>query len=263
VVDAVAARSAAVDEAMAGAHIQSAAGPEAVRAALQETAFDLIVLDMTASPAEGLAMLREWRDEPATAQTPIIVFHDPQATQEQIDQATLLANALIADDDAAHTRLLDETARFLRRIGGGESPEQADALDSLYRSDAALAGRVILIVDDDPRNVFSLATILEQHEVTILDAEDGMAALEVLDQRPDIDLVLMDVMMPRMDGLEATARIRANPATGDLPVIAVTALAMPEDRQRCLAAGASDYISKPVDAAQLVSLIRVWLRARP
>lgn len=263
VVDAQATRSAAVAEAMAGAQIRSVAGPDAARVELEEATFDLIVLDMSASPDDGLALLREWRDQPETAHTPVIVFHDPTATGEQIDQAALLANALIANDDAAHARLLDETARFLRRIGGEESTERTDAVSSLYRSDSALAGRVILIVDDDPRNVFSLATILEQHDVTILDAEDGQAALEVLEQRPDVDLVLMDVMMPRMDGLEATARIRANPSTADLPVITVTALAMPEDRQRCLAAGASDYISKPVDATQLVSLIRVWLRARP
>jgi CheY-like chemotaxis protein len=125
-----------------------------------------------------------------------------------------------------------------------------------------LKGKTILVADDDVRNIFSLTKSLEQHGVNVIPAIDGKEALRILDEHKNVDLVLMDMMMPEMDGYESTARIRRNPATKRLPVIAVTAKTMTGDRQKCIDAGASDYISKPVDVDQLLSLLRVWLYER-
>jgi CheY-like chemotaxis protein len=156
-------------------------------------------------------------------------------------------------------RLLDETTLFLHRVESALPPEKQRLLDQLHRSDPTLAGRKALVVDDDIRNIFALTSILERYEMEVKYAENGHDALGLLSGNPDIDVVLMDVMMPEMDGYEATRRIRANALFKDLPIIAITAKAMKGDREKCINAGASDYVTKPVDSDQLISLLRVWL----
>jgi signal transduction histidine kinase/DNA-binding response OmpR family regulator/HAMP domain-containing protein len=235
---------------------------DAALPAIRGQGFDAVVVDLATAGDHGPAVLQELRQEPLTQSLPVIVFYDPDETSSGLAELKHVASAVIAKDQSAHARLIDETIRFLHRVSTDLPAEQQEMVAALYERDPDLAGRVVLVVDDDPRNVFSLATILEQHELEVVDAEDGQEALAVLAERSDVELVLMDVMMPVMDGLEATRRIRANPATAHLPVISVTALAMPEDRARSLASGASDYLTKPIDADQLVSLIRVWLGAR-
>ncbi len=230
--------------------------------AIRERGFDAVVVDLATAGDDGHSVLRALREEPLSQSLPLIVFYDPDESTGGLAELKHVASAVIAKDQSAHARLIDETIRFLHRVSTDLPAEQQQMVAALYERDPDLAGRVVLVVDDDPRNVFSLATILEQHEMEVLDAEDGQQALAVLAERGDVELVLMDVMMPVMDGLEATRRIRSNPATAQLPVISVTALAMPEDRARSLASGASDYLTKPIDADQLVSLIRVWLGAR-
>lgn len=235
---------------------------DAALPAIRERGFDAVVVDLATAGDDGPSVLRELRAEPLTESLPLIVFYDPDESSGGLAELKHVASAIIAKDQSAHARLIDETIRFLHRVSTDLPAEQQQMVAALYERDPDLAGRVVLVVDDDPRNVFSLATILEQHEMEVVDAEDGQQALAVLAERGDVELVLMDVMMPVMDGLEATRRIRTNPATAQLPVISVTALAMPEDRARSLASGASDYLTKPIDADQLVSLIRVWLGAR-
>ncbi|MFL5263184.1 MAG: response regulator, partial [Anaeromyxobacteraceae bacterium] len=155
--------------------------------------------------------------------------------------------------------LFDETALFLHRAQGTLPEPKQRLLAQARETDRMLRGRTVLVVDDDVRNIFAVTSVLERHGVRVLYAEDGRASLEVLRRAPAVDAVLMDVMMPEMDGYATMAAIRANPALAALPIIALTAKAMKGDRERCVEAGASDYITKPVDTDRLLSLLRVWL----
>ena len=156
-------------------------------------------------------------------------------------------------------RLLDETILFLHRVEAKLPPDKQDIIRRLHRTDEVLKDKTILLVDDDIRNIYSLTNALEDESVHCLTAENGRVALEVLQANPSIDLVLMDIMMPEMDGYETTIAIRKDPAFQKLPIIALTAKAMKGDKEKCLTVGMSDYISKPVDVPQLLSLMRVWL----
>ena len=170
------------------------------------------------------------------------------------------AETIIIKDVKSPERLLDETALFLHRVESNLPAEKRKMLEQLHQHDPALAGKKALIVDDDIRNIFALTSVLEQHDMEVLYAENGKDGIEMLQETPDIDVVLMDVMMPEMDGYEAMRRIREHArSSSDLPIIALTAKAMKGDREKCIEAGASDYITKPVDTEQLVSLLRVWL----
>ena len=154
---------------------------------------------------------------------------------------------------------MEETAVFLNRREEDLTEDQKRIIDEARNKDAVLTGGKVLIVDDDVRNIFALTSGLERHKLTVLHAESGKRGLELLQQHADFDLVLMDIMMPEMDGYETTRRIRQIPQFRKLPVIALTAKAMRGDRERCIEAGASDYIPKPVVLEELVSLLRVWL----
>jgi CheY-like chemotaxis protein len=156
-------------------------------------------------------------------------------------------------------RLLEETVLFLHRAQSDLSDAQMEILNSIRRSDSTLAGKKVLVVDDDVRNIFALTTVLEQHNLQVVHAENGRAGIEVLINTPDVDGVLMDIMMPEMDGYETMRAIRQIAEFRTLPIIAVTAKAMKGDRAKCIEAGASDYITKPVDLDQLFSVLRVWL----
>jgi CheY-like chemotaxis protein len=152
-----------------------------------------------------------------------------------------------------------ETSLFLHRESARMGPEKRQILERIYQSDTVLEGKTVLIVDDDIRNIFALTAALEQHGLRILSAENGRTALEILGAESKIDMVLMDIMMPEMDGYETTRAIRQQPQFKALPIIALTAKAMKGDREKCLAAGTSDYVAKPVNMDQLLSLMRVWL----
>ena len=156
-------------------------------------------------------------------------------------------------------RLLEETVLFLHRAEADLSESQREILGSVRRTDSTLAGKKVLVVDDDVRNIFALTTVLEQHDLQVVHAENGRAGIEMLLKTPDIDGVLMDIMMPEMDGYETMRAIRQIAEFRTLPIIAVTAKAMKGDRAKCIEAGASDYITKPVDLDQLFSVLRVWL----
>ncbi|MCC5613417.1 response regulator, partial [Nostoc sp. CHAB 5834] len=191
-------------------------------------------------------------------QIPVIIYLDKDLTTVHERALHKISHIIIRDSFLAKNRLMDELELFFYKVKAVEQAPQP-LYATTVPSDNNLPGRKVLLVDDDMRNVFALSTLLESQQMTVVTAGDGQEALDLLEENPDIDLVLMDVMMPTMDGYEATRHIRANKQFTNLPVIALTAKAMAGDREKCLDAGASDYITKPVDSHQLVSLMRVWL----
>ncbi len=170
-----------------------------------------------------------------------------------------MARSIVVKDVKSPERLLDETALFLHRVVADLPPEKQRMLQRLYSSDEPLAGHTALLVDDDARNVFALSSVLERRGMKVLTATTGLEAIELIEKTPQLAIVLMDIMMPGMDGYQAIGAIRKNPLHRRLPIIALTAKAMKGDREKCLEAGASDYLAKPVDTEQLLSTLRNWL----
>jgi CheY-like chemotaxis protein len=178
---------------------------------------------------------------------------------EEDAQLHKLARSVVVKGVESPERLLDETALFLHRVVGNLPPEKQKMLERLHRSDDALIGKKVLVVDDDVRNIFALSSVLERRGLTVLTAGTGREAISTLESTPDMAIVLMDIMMPEMDGYETTKVIRQNAAFRRLPIIALTAKAMKGDREKCLEAGASEYLAKPVNTDQLLSVLRMWL----
>jgi CheY-like chemotaxis protein len=235
-----------------------ATGAEAL-AALESQAFDCLVLDLGLNDMSGFELLERMKASPHLAQIPVIVYTGRDLSKKQETELRRLAETIIIKDVKSPDRLLDETALFLHRVESSLPADKRKMLEQLHQHDPALSGRRALIVDDDIRNIFALTSVLEQHDVEVFYAENGRDGIRMLDETPGIDFVLMDVMMPEMDGYEAMRRIREKKSLRSLPIIALTAKAMKGDREKCIEAGASDYITKPVDTEQLVSLLRVWL----
>ncbi len=225
-------------------------------ALLEKEEYDCLVLDLTLPDMSGVELIDAIRERPALHRLPIIIYTGKELTREEETSLRQFTEAIIVKDVRSPDRLLAETALFLHRVGSGEPLDDPSAARS---PDPALSGAKVLIVDDDVRNIFAMTALLEQQDIDVTYAENGREALERMNEVEGIDLVLMDIMMPEMDGYEATAALREDERFADLPIIAVTAKAMHGDRARCLQAGASDYITKPVDADQLMSLLRVWL----
>jgi hypothetical protein len=194
---------------------------------------------------------------------PIIVYTGRELSKKQETRLRRLSETIIIKDVSSPERILAETALFLHRVEANMPEAKRRILEKGFDVDPELAGRRVLIVDDDVRNIFALTSLLEHHAMNVKHAEDGSEALDLLAQDPKVDLVLMDIMMPGMDGFETIKAVRSMPQHADLPIIALTAKAMKGDREKCLEAGASDYITKPVDVSQLLSLMRVWLYRSP
>jgi len=231
--------------------------------ALRELAnahYDCMVLDLgLRGPTDGFTLLETVKSDPAKRDLPIIIYTGRELSAAEETQLRKLAETIIVKDVKSPERLLDETALFLHRVEKKLPEPKRRMLERLHNADAVFAGKKVLIVDDDVRNVFSLTSVLEDHGMLVDFVENGRDAISKLDQKTDYDLVLMDIMMPEMDGFETTSAIRRDERFRTLPIIALTAKAMKGDRERCIAAGASDYITKPVDTEQLLSLMRVWL----
>jgi len=190
---------------------------------------------------------------------PVLIHGEDGFTVEETAALRRLSQVATVREVHRPERLLDLSALFLHQRLNELSPTQRDVIEQLRNGEGSLQGRTVLVVDDDIRNIFALTSVLEMHQMNILAAETGRQAIEMLEQRPDIDIVLMDVMMPEMDGLDTTRAIRRISRYRDLPIIAVTAKAMKGDRERCIEAGAWDYLSKPVDPDELLSMMRGWL----
>jgi CheY-like chemotaxis protein len=221
--------------------------------------FDCMVLDLGLADMSGFTLLEMIKNDPSVQELPIIVYTGKDLLPAEETELRRFAETIIVKDVKSPERLLDETALFLHRLESRLPPQKRTMLERLHNSDAVFEGKKVLIVDDDVRNIFSLTSVLESYGMSVVFAENGRQALDVLKENRDVELVLMDVMMPEMDGYETTRAIRDMEEFRNLPIIAVTAKAMKGDREKTLAAGASDYITKPVDTEQLVSLMRVWL----
>ena len=233
-------------------------GAEAL-AALRQEPPDCIVLDLRLPDMSGFDLLETLRDDAALADIPVVVFTGRELSPEEDAQLHTLARSVVVKGVELPERLLDETALFLHRVVADLPEEKRQMIERLHNSDEDLIGRTVLLVDDDARNIFALASILERRGMRVLTATTGNEAIELVESTPEVAIVLMDIMMPEMDGYQTMQVIRANPAFRRLPIIALTAKAMKGDREKCIDAGASDYLAKPVNTEQLLSALRMWL----
>ncbi len=233
-------------------------GGEALQV-LHEQAVDCIVLDLRLPDISGLEVLHRLRDDEKLKDIPVVVFTGKELSPEQDAQLSELARKVVMKGVQSPERLLDETALFLHRIIADLPAHKQELLEKLHRSDEELQGRKVLVVDDDVRNIFALGSVLERHGMHVLTAQTGREAIAILEKSSDISMVLMDIMMPEMDGYQTIALIRKQPTLRRLPIVALTAKAMKGDREKCLDAGASDYLAKPVNTEQLLATLRLWL----
>jgi CheY-like chemotaxis protein/signal transduction histidine kinase/CHASE3 domain sensor protein len=233
-------------------------GAEALRL-LRTTIFDCMIIDLKLPDMQGGELLQRMSGENMYSFPPVIVYTGRNLTHDEEADLLQYSRSIIIKGARSPERLLDEVTLFLHKVESDLSTERQNMLSTARNRDRALEGRRILLVDDDIRNIFSLSSALEHKGMAVEIARNGFEAIEKLDQVPDIDLVLMDVMMPGMDGLEATRRIRTDARFGSLPIIAITAKAMTDDQELCLAAGSTDYLAKPIDLDRLYSLLRVWM----
>jgi HAMP domain-containing protein/CheY-like chemotaxis protein/signal transduction histidine kinase len=221
--------------------------------------FDCCVLDLRLPDMTGFELLEKLQSEPALRDIPIVVFTGKHLSADEESQLRVMAKSIVLKDVQSPERLLDETALFLHRVVTDLPEPKQQMLEKLHASNDVLRRRKVLIVDDDARNIFALTTMLENQEMDVVSATNGRQAIELIQNKPDINVVLMDIMMPEMDGYQTMREIRKDPQFGALPILALTAKAMKGDREKCLEAGASDYIAKPVNTNELLSLLRVWL----
>jgi signal transduction histidine kinase/HAMP domain-containing protein/CheY-like chemotaxis protein len=238
--------------------IPVASGGEALAIAKQQY-LDGIAMGMDMNDIPAVQLTEEIQSEMGSQTPPLVVFGGEPVTPALDNEIRRLSRHSVVRYADTPDRLLEETVLFLHRAQSDLSEAQMEILNSIRRSDSSLAGKKVLVVDDDVRNIFALTTVLEQHNLQVLHAENGRAGIEVLLNTSNVDGVLMDIMMPEMDGYETMRAIRQIAEFKSLPIIAVTAKAMKGDRAKCIEAGASDYITKPVDLDQLFSVLRVWL----
>ena len=226
---------------------------------LQKHDFDCVIMDLTLPDMSGFELLEEIGSNSEYKSIPIIIYTGSELTRKEEMQLRKFAQSIIIKNAASPERLLDETTLCLHRAYNKLPKEQRNAIEQLHVGEELLIGKKILIVDDDIRNIFALTSVLEVYQMKIMTADNGRAAIDILNENPDIDIVLMDIMMPEMDGYETMREIRKKSKFKKLPIIALTAKAMKGDREKCIEAGAFDYIAKPVDINQLVSMFRVLL----
>ncbi|MEI9987217.1 MAG: response regulator [Aliidongia sp.] len=237
----------------------TAATGEAALAILREQPCDCVVLDLRLPDISGFELLDKLRDDPMLADLPVVVFTGRELSPEEDLQLHAIARSVVVKGVESPERLLDETALFLHRVVSDLPTEKRQMIERLHSSDEDLVGKTVLLVDDDARNIFALSSVLERRGIKVLAATNGNEAIQLVESTPELAIVLMDIMMPGMDGYQTTQVIRGNPAFRRLPIIALTAKAMKGDREKCLEAGASDYLAKPVNTEQLLSALRMWL----
>ncbi|MGH2999186.1 MAG: response regulator, partial [Gaiellaceae bacterium] len=239
--------------------ITTASTCEEARSLLDDQDFDCMVLDLRLPDGSGFELLEQIDGDERLATLPVIVYTGADLTESEDVELRRYAEAIVVKDARSPERLLDETSLFLHRVETQMPQPKRRMLEQVHTAESVFRGKKVLIVDDDVRNVFALTSALEANGMDVVFAENGRAGIDTLREHPDVDLVLMDIMMPELDGYEAMREIRDMPEFGELPIISLTAKAMKGDRDRSIEAGASDYITKPVDTDQLLSLMRVWL----
>src|SRR6516164_6523697 len=232
-------------------------GAEALKA-LREQQIDCTVLDLRLPDMSGFKLLEVIRDDPPLSDLPVVVFTGKELSLDEDAQLHKIARSVVVKGVESPERLLDETALFLHRVVGELPLEKQKMLERLHNSDEDL-GKTVLLGDDDAPNIFALSSVLERRGMTVLTATTGNEAIALVESTQGIAIVLMDIMMLEMDGYQTIQVVRANPAFRRLPIIALTAKAMKGDREKCLEAGASDYLAKPVNTEQLLSALRMWL----
>ena len=226
---------------------------------LREEQCDCVVLDLRLPDMSGFEVLERMRADTALADVPVVVFTGRELSVEEDALLHTMARSIVVKGVESPERLLNETALFLHRVITDLPPEKQQMLERLNSSDEDLVGRTALLVDDDPRNIFALSSALERRGMKVLTATTGAEAIELIEGTPSLAIVLMDIMMPEMDGYRTVEKIRRKREYRRLPIIALTAKAMKGDREKCLQAGASDYLAKPVNTEQLLSALRMWL----
>jgi len=238
--------------------VTAGTGAEAL-AIMREMPCDCVVLDLRLPDMSGMDVLEQLKTDAELSDIPVVVFTGRQMSAEEDAELHTMARSIVVKGVESPERLLDETALFLHRVVTDLPAKKQQMLEKLTISDEDLVNRVVLLVDDDARNIFALSSILERRGMRVLTATTGNEAIQLVESTPDIAIVLMDIMMPEMDGYRTTARIREDARHRRLPIIALTAKAMKGDREKCLEAGASDYLAKPVNTEQLLSALRMWL----
>ena len=238
--------------------VAAGTGSEALKV-LREDPCDCVVLDLRLPDMSGFEVLEELRADKELSDVPVVVFTGRELSAEEDAKLHTMARSIVVKGVESPERLLDETALFLHRVITDLPPEKQRMLERLNSSDEDLVGRTALLVDDDARNIFALSSVLERRGMRVLTATTGSEAIDLVESSPDVAIVLMDIMMPEMDGYQTIQVIREKPSFRRLPIIALTAKAMKGDREKCLEAGASDYLAKPVNTEQLLSSLRMWL----
>lgn len=226
---------------------------------LEQNHYDCMVLDLGLGDISGFEILDRIRQREELRQLPIIIYTGRELDRKEEIEIRKYAESIIIKNVKSQERLFDETALFLHRVEADLPENRRLILKKLYNDEDLFRGKRILLVEDDIRNIFALTNVLQSHHLNVTFAENGKEALEQLEKDPEFDLILMDIMMPELDGYQAMKAIRQMPELETVPIIALTAKAMKEDRQRCIDMGASDYISKPIDVEKLLSLLKVWL----
>jgi len=239
--------------------IVNAGTGEQALSTLREQPCDCVVLDLRLPDMSGFEVLEQMRGEASLAEVPVVVFTGRELSAEEDAKLHTMARSIVVKGVESPERLLDETALFLHRVITDLPAEKQRMLERLTSSDDDLIGRTALLVDDDSRNIFALSSVLERRGMQVLTATTGSEAIKLVETTPGLAIVLMDIMMPEMDGYQTIKKIRENPAYRRMPIIALTAKAMKGDREKCLEAGASDYLAKPVNTEQLLSALRMWL----
>jgi CheY-like chemotaxis protein len=230
-----------------------------VMLAINAGALDAVVVGIDLPEMKQFDLIDEIHAHEKAADLPIMVYSTRELSKKEEVALKRLSQTMALKDVRSAERLLDECCLFLHRPMDRLPEEKRKMIDDLHRTETVLAGKKVLIVDDDIRNIFAMTSLLEPYQMNLLSAETGRGAIEMLQTTPDIDVVLMDIMMPDMDGYDTMRSIRKLAKFRSLPIIALTAKAMKGDREKCIEAGASDYIAKPVDTEQLLSLLRIWL----
>ena len=233
----------------------AATGEEALALAAQD--IDGVILDCSFADTPATRLVGDIQRLMQPKKVPMVVYCDRELSESEVRDLTDASRTAPVRIARNEDRLLDESTLLLHRSEAGMTDAQRQVLEQVRRTDSTLANRKALVVDDDLRNIFALTSVLEHHDLKVVHAENGRAGIDLLRKTPDVDIVLMDIMMPEMDGYETMRAIREIPMFRNLPIIALTAKAMKGDRDKCIEAGASDYIAKPVDLEQLFSVLRV------